>query len=116
MEPSNNDNTVSGGETATNDTASGCPRRNMGRYKDGLSIVWRLPIDGKLYDLAFSSTIVYEWENPVPAVANQSRVTEYHPNQKIPQSFLTECHLIQDSWFEDPMCMAAMTANLILDS
>jgi hypothetical protein len=68
------------------------------------------------YDLAFSSTIVYEWENPVPAVANQGRVTEYHPNQKNPQSFLAECYLMQDSWFKDPMCMAAMTTNLILNS
>jgi hypothetical protein len=54
MEPSNNDNAVSGGETATNDTASGCPRRSVGMYKDGPSIIWRLPINGESYDLAFS--------------------------------------------------------------
>jgi hypothetical protein len=70
MEPSNNNNAVSGGDTATNNTASGRPRRNVGTYKDGPSIIWRLPINGESYDLAFSSTIVYEWENPVPAVAN----------------------------------------------
>ena len=70
MEPSNNNNAVSGGDTATNNTASGCPRRNVGTYKDGPSIIWRVPINDESYDLAFSSTIVYEWENPVPAVAN----------------------------------------------
>ncbi len=97
MEPLNNDNAVSGGETATNNTASGCPRHNMDTYKDGPSIIRWLPIDGESYDLAFSSTIVNEWENPVPAVANQGRVTEYHPNQIFPQSFLAECYLMQDS-------------------
>jgi hypothetical protein len=111
MEPSNNDNAVSGGETAANNTASGCPWRNMGTYKDGPSIIWQLPINGESYDLTFSSTIVYEWENPVPAVVNQGRLTEYHPNQKFPQRFLAECYLMQDSWFEDPTCMAAMTTN-----
>jgi hypothetical protein len=70
MEPSKNDNTVSGGRTATNNTASGCPRCNVGTYKDVPSIIWQLPINGELYGLVFSSTIVYEWENPVPAVAN----------------------------------------------
>ncbi len=60
MEPSNNNNTVSGGDTATNNTASGRPQRNVGTYKDGPSIIWRLPIDGESYDLTFSSTIVYE--------------------------------------------------------
>ncbi len=71
MEPSNNYNAVSGGDTATNNTASGRPRRNVGTYKDGPSIIRRLPIDGESYNLAFSTTIVYEWENPVPAVANR---------------------------------------------
>jgi hypothetical protein len=118
MEPSNNDNAVSGGETATNYTASGCPRRNVDTYKDRPSIIWRLPIDGESYNLVFSSTIaiVYEWENAVPVVANQGRVTEYHPDQKFPQSFLAECYLMQNSWLKDPTCMAAMTTNLILDS
>ncbi len=116
MEPSNNNNTVSGGDTATSNTASGCPRHNVGTYKDGPSIIRQLPINGESYDLAFSSTIVYEWEKPVPAIANQGRVTEYHPNQKIPKRFLAECYLMQDSWFKDPICMAAMTNNVTLDS
>jgi hypothetical protein len=88
----------------------------MGTYKDRPSIIWRLPINGESYNLAFSSTIVYEWEKSVPAVANQGQVTEYHPNQKNPKSFLAECYLMQDSWFKDPTCMAVMTNNLILDS
>ena len=71
MKPSNNDNAVSGGETATNNTASGHPQHNVGMYKDGPSIIWQLPIDGESYNLAVSSTIVHEWENPVPVVANQ---------------------------------------------
>jgi hypothetical protein len=115
MEPSNNNNAVSGGDTATNNTAPGCPRHNKGTYKDGPSIIWWLSINGESYNLAFSSTIVYEWENPVPAVANQGQVTEYHPNQKFPISFLAKCYLMQDSWFKDPTCMAAMTNNVILD-
>jgi hypothetical protein len=41
MEPSHNDNAVSGRETATNNTASGHPQRNVGTYKDGPSIIWR---------------------------------------------------------------------------
>jgi hypothetical protein len=116
MEPSNNDNKVSGGETATNNIASGHPRRNVGTYQDGPSIIQRLQIDGESYDLTSSSTIVYEWKTPVSVVANQGQVTEYHPNQKNPQSFLAECYLMQHSWFKDPTCMAALTTNLILDS
>jgi hypothetical protein len=69
-----------------------------------------------LYDLAFNSNIVNDWENPVPAVANCGRTTEYHPNQKITQSFLPECYLLQDNWFEDPTCMADISENLMLDS
>jgi hypothetical protein len=80
-------NAVSGGDSATNNTASGHPRRNVGTYKDGPSIIWQLPIDGESYNLTFSSTIVYEWINPVPAVANQGQVTKYHPNQKFPKRF-----------------------------
>jgi hypothetical protein len=47
MEPSNNDIAVSGGETATNYTASGCPQRILGMYNGGPSIIWRLPINGE---------------------------------------------------------------------
>ncbi len=70
MDPSNNNNAISGGDTATNNTASSRPWCNVGMYKDGPSIIRRLPIDGESYNLAFSRTIVYKWENPVPAVAN----------------------------------------------
>jgi hypothetical protein len=53
---------------------------------------------------------------PVPAVANHGRTTEYHPNQKITKSFMAECYLLQDNWFEDPTCMADISDNLMLDS
>jgi hypothetical protein len=49
-------------------------------------------------------------------VANQGRTTKYHPNQKIPQSFLAKCYLLQDNWFEDPTCMVNISDKLILDS
>jgi hypothetical protein len=76
----------------------------------------KLPIKGELYDLAFNSNIVRDWEKPVPVVANQGRTTKYHPNQKILQSFLAKCYLLQDNWFEDPTCMANISDKLILDS
>jgi hypothetical protein len=74
-----------------------------------------------MYDLAFNSNIVNDWENPVPAVTNRGRITrgrttEYHPNQKITQSFLAECYLLQDNWFEDHTCMADISDNMMLDS
>ncbi len=69
-----------------------------------------------MYDLAFNSNIVSDWENPVPAVANKGRTTKNHPNQKILQSFLAKCYLLQDNWFKDPTCMANISDKLILDS
>jgi hypothetical protein len=62
------------------------------------------------------NTVINEWEHPVPAAANQGRTTEYHPTQKVRQGYLAECYLLQDSWFKDPTCMAAVTSNLVLDS
>jgi hypothetical protein len=49
-------------------------------------------------------------------VANRGRTTKYHPTQKVRQGYLAECYLLQDSWFEDPTCMAAVTSNLVLNS
>jgi hypothetical protein len=43
-------------------------------------------------------------------------VTEYHPQQNLLQNFLTECYLLQDSWFDDPTCLAMMSEHLSLDS
>ena len=74
------------------------------------------PINGELYDLAFNNHIISAWEHSVPAVANQGCTTDYHPSQKIPQSFLIECYLLQDNWFNDPTCMATISDNLSLDS
>ncbi len=79
-----------GEETAQNGETSTRPRQNVGTYKDGPVIIRWLPIKGESYDLAFNSNIVNDRENPVPAVANHGRATEYHPNQKITQSFLAE--------------------------
>jgi hypothetical protein len=81
-------------------------------YKDGPAIIQQLPIKGESYDLAFNSNIVNNWENPVPAVANHGRTTKCHPNQKITQSFLAECYLLQDNWFEDPTCMADISKKI----
>ena len=57
-----------------------------------------------------------EWEHPVPAVANRGRTSGYHATQKVQQGFLAECFLLQDSWFEDPTCLAAVDSNFIIDS
>jgi hypothetical protein len=113
VETPNNDNWQ---VEAPNDNTSGRPRRNnVGTYKDGPAIIRRLPIEGESYDFSFSN-VINEWEHPVPAVANRGRTTEYHPNQRIQQGFLAECYLLQNSWFEDPTCMAAINSNLVLDS
>jgi hypothetical protein len=111
------ENIATGGVKAPTDNTSGRPQRNnVGTYTDGPAIIWRLQIYGKTYDFSFSTTVINEWEHPVPAVANRGRTTKYHPTQKVQQGSLAECYLLQDSWFEDPTCMAAITSNLVLDS
>jgi hypothetical protein len=55
------ENTASGGVKAPTDNTSGRPRRNnVGTYKDGTAIIWRLPINGELYDFSFSNTLFNE--------------------------------------------------------
>jgi hypothetical protein len=88
----------------------------METYKDRLSIIQQLPINGKSYDFSFQSKSISNLEHPVPAVANQGQLTNYHLDQKLQHSFLAKCYLLQDTWFEDPACLAATSANLILDS
>ncbi len=111
------ENTATGGVKAPTDNTSGHPRRNnVGTHKNGPAIIRRLPIDGESYDFSFSTTVINEWEHPVPAVANCGRTTKYHPTQKVQQGYLAECYLLQDSWFDNPTCMAALTSNLVLDS
>jgi hypothetical protein len=89
-------------------------RNNVGTYKDGPAVIRKFPIDGEAYDFSFAN--VEEWEHPVPAVANRGRITDYHPNQKLERGYLAECFLLQDNWFEDPTCLAAVNSNLVLDS
>jgi hypothetical protein len=43
-------------------------------------------------------------------------VAEYQPQQMLLQHFLAECYLLQDSWFDDPTCLAVMSEHLILDT
>jgi len=54
--------------------------------------------------------------HPVPAVSNTGRFTDYHPHQKLHQSFLAECNLLQEPWFADPTCRDAVSHNLTLNS
>jgi hypothetical protein len=75
-----------------------------------------LPIECKSYDFTFTATAYSEYAHPVPAVSNQGCLTEYHPHQKLQQSFLAECNLLQETWFADPACLYRMSNNLNLDS
>ncbi len=94
----------------------GWPWRNVGTYKDGPTIIRRLPIEGKSYDYTFTANPHSEYAHPVPAVSNQGHLTEYHPHQKLQQSFLAECFLLQITWFADPACLYTMSNKLNLDS
>jgi hypothetical protein len=76
----------------------------------------RLPIDKESYNFTFHANIISDWEHPVAAVANRGCVIEYHPQQKLPPHFLVKYYLLQDSWFDDPTCLAVMSEHLILDT
>ncbi len=68
-------------------SASGRPWRNVGNYKQGSAKIQRLPIDGEQYDFSFS--VISEWDQPVPVVANHANVQpKYHPQQHLHKSFL----------------------------
>jgi hypothetical protein len=96
-------------------SASGWPQRNVGNYKQGPAKIQRLPIDGEQYDFSFS--VISEWDQPVPVVANRANVqTKYHPQQRLHKSFLAECYLLQDWWVDDPECLHQIYSKVILNS
>jgi hypothetical protein len=65
-----------------------------------------LPIDGEQYDFSFS--VISEWGQPVPVIANCANVqTKYHPQQRLQKSFLAT---------DDPECLHQIYSNVILDS
>jgi hypothetical protein len=96
-------------------SASGRPQHNVGNYKQGPAKIQHLPIDGEQYDFSFS--VISEWDQPVPVVANRANVqTKYHLQQHLHKSFLAECYLLQDCWVDDPECLHQIYSNVILDS
>ncbi len=96
-------------------SASGRPQRNVGNYKQGPAKIRRLPIDGEQYDFSFS--VISEWDQPIPVVANCANVqTKYHPQQCLHKSFLAECYLLQDCWVDDPECLHQIYCKVILNS
>jgi hypothetical protein len=92
------------------------PWQNIGTYNDGPAIICQLPIECESYDFTFTATAYSKYAHPVPAVSNRGRLTEYHPHQKLQQSFLSECYLLHETWFADPACLYTMSDNLNLDS
>jgi hypothetical protein len=108
-----NNDTSEGGSIAT----STHPWQNFSTYKDGPAKIRNFPIDGQSYEFAFNTTIISAWEHPVPVVANRGPVaTNHHPAQKLCKNFLAKCYLLQDTWFDDPTCVSALSDNLVLDS
>ncbi len=94
---------------------SGCPCQNVGTYKDGPANIRKFPIDGESYDFAFN--IISNWEHPVSVVANRGQVSKkFHSQQKMNKGFLAECYLLQETWSEDPTCLASLSNHLTLDS
>ncbi len=75
-----------------------------------------MPIEGESYDFTFTANPHSKYAHPVPAVSNQGCLTEYHLHQKLQQSFLVECYLLQETWFVDPACLYTMSDNLNLDT
>ena len=49
--------------------------------------------------------------------ANCSNVqANYHPQQRVNKSFLAECYLLQDPWFDDPKRLYHLYLNIIIDT
>ena len=49
--------------------------------------------------------------------ANRSNVqANYHPQQQVNKSFLAECYLLQDLWFDDPICLYHLSSNIVIDT
>jgi hypothetical protein len=96
-------------------SASGQLKCNVGNYKQGPAKIPRLPIDGEHYDFSFS--VISDWDQPVPVVANHANVqTKYHPQQRLHKSVLAECYLLQDCWVDDPECLHQIYSNNIVNS
>ncbi len=94
---------------------TGRPCQNVGNYKQGPAKIWRLPIDGEQYNFSFS--IFSDWDQPVSVSANCSNFqANYHPQQWVNKSFLAECYLLQEPWFDDPKCLYHLYSNIIIDS
>jgi hypothetical protein len=70
-------------------SASRWPQPNVGNYKQGPAKIQRLPIEGEQYDFSFS--VISEWDQPVPVVANLANIqTKCHPQQHLHKSLLEE--------------------------
>jgi hypothetical protein len=96
-------------------SATGRPRRNVGNYRQGPAKIRRLPINGEQYDFSFS--VLNDWERPVSVSANRSNVqANYHPQQRVNKSFLAECYLLQDLWFDNPICLYHLSSNIVIDT
>ncbi len=94
---------------------TGQPHQNVGNYKQRLAKIQRLRIDGEQYDFSFS--IFSDWEQPMSVSANCSNVqANYHPQQPINKSFLAECYLLQDPWFDDPNCLYHLYSNIVINT
>jgi hypothetical protein len=86
-------------------------------YKDGPAKICRLPIDGEEYELAFNVDVINDSEKPIPAISNTRCITkDFHPNQKFQKGFLAECYLLQDAWFDNPICISEQLDHLKMDT
>ena len=105
-------------EGAPVENNNGRPRRNnVGTYKDGPAKIRKFPIDGESYEFAFNINVLSDWERPVPVIKNRGGIaTRHHPAQKLNKSFLAECYLLQEPWFNDPTCVSSVTDNLFFDT
>jgi hypothetical protein len=109
------ENDVPGGEEDVTD--NGHPGRNVGTYKDDPAKIWRLPIHGESYKLAYLVDISFDSIYPVPAISNKaSRLSNYHPDEKLQKQFLTNCYFLQDKWFQEADCFSTLAHHMALDT
>ncbi len=91
-------------------------KRNVGTYTDGPAKNHRLPIEGEGYEFAFNINVISNWEQPVPAVLTSRHVPKrFHAQHKLQKGYLTECYLLQDSWFEDPTCVSELSDHVRME-
>jgi hypothetical protein len=51
------------------------------------------------------------------AISNTRCITkDFHPNQKFKKGFLAECYLLQDAWFDNPICIGELSDHLKMDT